>query len=57
MDGRRVKTLHDGMLGAGQHDFVWDGTDTQGQPVASGIYLAVVSGQAESHSQRMVMLK
>ncbi len=57
VDGRQVKTLHDGELGAGAHEFQWDGTDANGSPMASGIYLAQLLGQTERHTERMVLLK
>lgn len=38
--GRRVRTLHDGFLAAGQHLTRWDGRDGSGHSLAPGIYLA-----------------
>ena len=37
-DGRRVRTLHDGALGAGAHALVWDLLGDDGGPVAAGLY-------------------
>jgi hypothetical protein len=56
-DGRRVTVLHDGPLGAGAHEFQWNGTDGAGSAVASGVYLARLTGQTEQHWQRLVLLK
>jgi hypothetical protein len=39
-DGRRVRTLIDGPLGAGQHQVSWDTRGEDGAPVAVGIYFA-----------------
>ncbi len=39
-DGRRVRTLIDGPLGAGQHQVTWDTRGEDGAPVAVGIYFA-----------------
>ncbi|MGH7496847.1 MAG: FlgD immunoglobulin-like domain containing protein [bacterium] len=36
--GRRVKTLIDEEKNAGYHHLVWDGTNQEGRPVASGVY-------------------
>ena len=36
--GRCVRTLVDGSKPAGSHTTVWDGRDTTGAPVASGVY-------------------
>jgi hypothetical protein len=38
--GRLVKVVHAGPVGAGAHDFAWDGRNAQGEPSASGIYFA-----------------
>lgn len=38
--GRLVKVVHAGPVGAGSHDFAWDGRDAQGAPSASGVYFA-----------------
>ncbi len=37
--GRRVRTLVDGLSDAGYQSAVWNGTDSRGRPVASGVYL------------------
>ncbi len=39
VNGRRVRTLVDGLSSAGYQSVVWDGTDSRGRPVASGVYL------------------
>lgn len=38
--GRRVRTLLDGVQGAGAHQVTWDGTDEDGQSLPSGVYWA-----------------
>ena len=38
VSGRRVRALVDRKLRAGDHAFVWDGTDQIGRPVANGSY-------------------
>ncbi len=38
LDGRRVKSLVDGALGAGPHEVVWDGLDDAGRPVGAGLF-------------------
>lgn len=57
VDGRRVRTLHAGILEAGDHDFRWDGTDVDGNGVASGVYMARLTTKAGVQSERLVMLK
>ncbi len=39
LSGRLVATLVDAPLTAGSHSATWDGTDLNGQAVASGVYL------------------
>ena len=56
-DGRRVKILHDGALDAGTRDFQWDGRDQEGRRLASGVYIARLTGAAEIHSQRLVLIQ
>jgi hypothetical protein len=36
--GRRVATLTEGSVAAGEHALVWDGRGSGGQPVGSGVY-------------------
>lgn len=55
--GRLVRSLVDGELYAGHYEFVWDGTDAAGVPVASGVYIyRLIVGQQHT-ARRMTMLK
>jgi hypothetical protein len=38
VEGRLVRTLVDGMVPAGAHAVTWDGRDTQGARLSSGVY-------------------
>ncbi len=38
LDGRRVRTLLDGAMGAGAHAARWDGRDDAGRAVSAGLY-------------------
>ena len=38
ISGRVVRTLYQGQLGAGEHEFPWNGRDVSGRSVAVGIY-------------------
>ncbi len=55
--GRRVRTLVDGIRGAGRHTVVWEGRDDLNVNVASGVYYCrlVTSGFVET--RKMVLLK
>jgi hypothetical protein len=55
--GRLIRELHEGYLDQGPHEFIWDGTDTLGQPVSSGIYFSVLSVDEDTFTQKMLLLK
>jgi uncharacterized membrane protein len=56
--GRRVKTLHQGPLGAGRHEFVWSGKDAYGRQVSSGVYYSRLVGQdGRAESKPMALVK
>jgi len=55
--GRRVRNLNAGFLGAGTHEVVWDGADDRGRTVASGLYLVELRGAGERHTAKAVLGK
>jgi len=55
--GRQVKSLAEGNLEAGPQSIVWDGTDSQGQRAASGVYFYRLETTEQTVSKRMVLLK
>lgn len=56
--GRRVRTLaHERSLGAGAIEMRWDGTNDDGQSVASGIYFVRVKSSLGERVARAVLLK
>jgi len=56
-DGRRVTTLVDGALPAGNARVRWNGMDASGRPVASGIYIYRLTAGAFRESRKMLLLK
>lgn len=36
--GRRIRTIHDGLLNAGFHHLTWDGSNDTGRDVSAGVY-------------------
>lgn len=54
--GRRVRTLHDGVLAAGPQRLAWDGKDERGAGVGGGVYLVKVGGDGWQRSARMTYL-
>ena len=55
--GRTVTTLYQGYLPTGQHQFVWNGSDGNGQSVASGIYFYRLSSDRISLTRKMALMK
>ena len=55
--GQLVATLSQGTLSAGDHEVEWDGNDTAGTPVASGIYFYQLHAGSNVQSRKMVLLK
>lgn len=57
ISGRLVKTLVDSKMVAGDHEVVWNGKDSNGQRVASGVYLYKMTAGDFSSTDKMLMLK
>ncbi len=55
--GRRVASLFDGSLAAGEHHFTWDGSSAWGKPADSGIYFARLRTVEGKQSHKLVLLK
>jgi len=55
--GQKVKTLVDGITKAGTHTVTWDGTNEQGESVASGIYFYKLSAGDKVITKKMSLVK
>ena len=55
--GRVVKTLASGMKGAGFYSAFWDGTDSNGREVSSGVYFYRFTSSKYSATRKMILLK
>ena len=55
--GRRLITLAEGEMAAGEHRVIWTGNDDAGQPVAAGVYFYRLDAAGERSSKRMVLIK
>ncbi|MFH1686848.1 MAG: T9SS type A sorting domain-containing protein [bacterium] len=55
--GRRVNTLVDEYLSAGEKVVVWDGTDLNGSVVSSGIYFYRIQAADYRATKKMVLMK
>lgn len=54
VQGREVRSLALGRLGAGRHEFTWDGRDASGALVPAGVYFAIARSGGERSVQRLV---
>jgi len=55
--GRRVRTLVSGNETAGDHEFIWDGSDNGGNPLPSGVYFYRLSQKDETYTRSMILMK
>jgi hypothetical protein len=55
--GRLVRTLVNSTMDAGDHEVVWNGKDTDGHKVASGIYFYKMTAGDFTSTDKMTMLK
>ena len=55
--GRKVQTLLDRVVGVGEREVRWDGTDDRGRPVASGVYFVRVETSDEAGILRVVLIR
>ena len=56
-NGQLVQKLIDNLQPAGSHSVKWDGTDHNGQPVASGIYIYELQSLDFSEKRKMILIK
>jgi len=57
--GRLVAILTDGTAPAGTHTIHWDGTNSMGRSVSSGVYICTLAAgdSNPSESRKMILLK
>ncbi len=55
--GRLIATPFDGEAMAGENTVIWDGRDSQGDAVASGVYLYRLSADTYIETKKMMLLK
>ncbi len=55
--GRKVKTVFDGKLLKGHHEFDWDGTNDAGTSIASGVYFYRLQTASATKARKMLLLK
>ena len=57
VSGRLVRTLVDGMRSEGEHFERWDGADSAGRTVASGVYFYRLDAGSFTETKKMVLLR
>lgn len=57
IEGKLIKTITDQFLDAGSHVSVWDGTDTRGNAVSSGIYFYCLKAGKTVLVKKMLLMK
>jgi hypothetical protein len=57
VSGQRVRTLMDGVQDAGSHVITWDGKNSLGADVGSGIYFYKMETKGFSATKKMVLLR
>jgi hypothetical protein len=53
--GAQIKTIALGLGFQGENEIFWDGTNVQGQKVASGVYIIRLEYQNETKTQRVIV--
>ncbi|MEW6756186.1 MAG: FlgD immunoglobulin-like domain containing protein [Candidatus Latescibacterota bacterium] len=57
LSGQRVATLAQGLQGPGRYQLTWDGCDSSGQRVASGVYLCQLTAPGQHTSRKLVVVR
>ena len=57
LKGRLVTVLVDAQLPAGRHSLAWAGVDSDGQTVASGVYVCRLETSGKAQTVRMTLVK
>jgi hypothetical protein len=55
--GALVRTLVDKRLGEGTHEAVWNGKDSAGMPVSSGVYFCRMTAGEQAFTKKMILLR
>ena len=55
--GFHIKSIMNKYLHAGNYTVIWDGTDTYGRNVSSGLYMYSINNGFATESKKMIMIK
>lgn len=57
LSGRRVRTLLDAALGAGEHEARWDGRDGSGAPDRAGVYWVRLAMDGKTVARKLILTR
>ena len=57
VSGRLVKTVEDSVCGPGPQQVRWDGSNGEGEAVASGVYFVMLEAAGDSKTRKAVLLR
>lgn len=57
MTGRRVREIVGGSLGPGLHEYEWDGRNSEGNPVAGGIYFQRLEAAGRIETRKITLTR
>ncbi|RKZ35072.1 hypothetical protein DRQ33_00610 [bacterium] len=57
LSGNLVRSLYNGTLSGGIHNFIWDGLDNLQNPVTSGTYFARINVADETHQVKIILVR
>ncbi len=57
LQGRKIRTLHNGAISSGWHTLVWDGRDNTGRAQSSGLYFMRARSGQQSSIHKMTLVK
>ncbi|MGD9900652.1 MAG: T9SS type A sorting domain-containing protein [Calditrichaceae bacterium] len=55
--GRLIRVLADGLYKSGGHSVVWNGLSEKGIPAASGLYYYRLTGQKQTLTRKMLLIR
>ena len=56
-NGLHIKSIVNRYLPAGNYTVIWDGTDTYGRNVSSGMYMYSINNGFATESKKMIVIK
>ncbi|MCB0261272.1 MAG: T9SS type A sorting domain-containing protein, partial [Calditrichaeota bacterium] len=57
VSGRQVRELVDARQSAGAYEVQWDGRNTRGEAVTSGIYFCTLTDGSQRQTRRMILMR